>query len=1114
MSTFFKSAAMTLLSRALQTLLYKYLSEVDVEGVNLPSLYNSDGHSGWGVRLSKVKLREGAKLMDLPGKPPQPRQRRRQRHKERDRPDDEPSDLEDPTVLEAPAKRVDPDGLAAGEAATVDTPSSEQPTEALPTAPPAPPPPPARRSSSWFSWYSRTDTVEEEEEGELAVLETPTEEPPKIDENENDPSENDPLVGSLREEPAVLEQSQHDASTTKSCKSEHADEEEGEDFEKVDEDVARDQFPLVLRLGKGGHIGTLDVRLVGKDIHVYVEDACLTIEAVRLAPNMDEDAEKDKATPRKDRPAVKPLTDPQTVGERVLAENGIARALSAFPNLFLRDIQIKVVIRDQVVTDKTQEGDEVEIDDELGPGDSVLEFNIELLSVTDGEDFLAKFRGATESSEHDEFGGDDIDARQLDRQNSVDPYSGNDFLVKRIRTGRGPEGGVSMRIYPPTHRLSSFDLESAQLLWARHRWESETKYCFLRCSGLDATGRIFLGNKAEMTVDGAWFNAEYYDDYDVDSMLFGGVDYIAPGPQPPLPPIASRDGSELADIEKFWTHEGATIYQTDDNGIQHSAIDSSFHRVARGLLPSLCNGDHLPCETCARCWTVPPGTKLHHVLDSSTPMAGLVLSVVTRDPLEINVDRPSLEVLGDVVNLFKKKAHDDVLEADGQESGLLEAQAGAEAQSAPELIDYSERSALSVLSTTWAEEARAGKALSEPVPQDLSAEDLSTSFPSYMQPEKIQILGIHLSDVVFRVHVMKDQGIPDEDLSFCYWDIEAKCVTLDHQKLTTAVRPFQDVRFDVGLFIAKEFKGPDSKQLVSMGLRQKVVEFDEMTIETLRTREEMSNRPPWPSTAAALLDVQPPLETLAYEERDRHAIQFRYFHVTNPFGDYNKKRAHAYVRIGPASVDTKYEMKDQLFTMISEARCTALGPPPESVPISSLPLLKSLIKYKVQFDGGSIKLDPKMEVRMPLSQVTGEKSTEYGLSFETLLDHISFSFGQRSPEHFALEHGLTLQQLAELPEKVRLGVLLFLPDLGQLEKALCIRAESNSFLRCSAVNKGLVKIAKRAARRERTSRLKHEGPPKAANRRQELMSELLKMDDDTLEELVMLHRRYNRRSPH
>jgi hypothetical protein len=56
---------MSLLSKTLQTFLTKYLSDVDVEAVTLPSY---DG-SGWGVRLKNVQLREGVQLMEvMPGK--------------------------------------------------------------------------------------------------------------------------------------------------------------------------------------------------------------------------------------------------------------------------------------------------------------------------------------------------------------------------------------------------------------------------------------------------------------------------------------------------------------------------------------------------------------------------------------------------------------------------------------------------------------------------------------------------------------------------------------------------------------------------------------------------------------------------------------------------------------------------------------------------------------------------------------------------------------------------------------------------------------------------------------------------------------------------------------
>ena len=81
MSTYLKTAAMSLLSKTLQTFLSKYLSDVDVEGVALPSVY--DG-SGWGVRLSNVQLREGVELMhEMPGKVTKRRRKRKRIRKKK-----------------------------------------------------------------------------------------------------------------------------------------------------------------------------------------------------------------------------------------------------------------------------------------------------------------------------------------------------------------------------------------------------------------------------------------------------------------------------------------------------------------------------------------------------------------------------------------------------------------------------------------------------------------------------------------------------------------------------------------------------------------------------------------------------------------------------------------------------------------------------------------------------------------------------------------------------------------------------------------------------------------------------------------------------------------------
>ena len=1255
MSTFIKSAAMSLLGKTLQTLLYKYLSDVDVEGVNLPSLLTgSDGHSGWGVRLANVRLREGAKLFDLPGTPRRTKAKkksikcadrwRRGRRKNcgtsnANRTNVQSSGLRSNTGAKAshpanvpatggippPSSATAPttDAASLDDADTVATTQSTASASAstvpssLATVATGQAPPESgleRRTSSsssrWFSsWYSSSSSAKPAPPDPPALNESTTNDNGKGNDNlnknyesDNPSSPADPLVGKLPQDDEKYEFDDDD----------HGDDHQEEEADETDVDCSETDDdlgpsgPMVLRLCGSSRIGILDVRLVGKELHVHVEDAHLCVEAVRLqppsassevggggkvadgadaasnaavgsgAPHTDplKRGTTPAAPPSGPGPRGAPHTPPATPGERVLAENALARALAAIPNLFLRDIRIQLFLRDGTVDAAAAESTTAATttngktapaeQPHWGDRDALVDVSIELLSVTDGEDFLSKFgaaatRGAFaapgDDDAYDEEDGDDADypgggARASDYS---DPYDDpNDFLVKRVRTGRGPEGGICVRVYPPCEAAASRSPWSAPgdgapppglspvgPLWALSTWHSLTEFCLLRCSGLDVQARIFLGSRDDEYDDGdggragAWFaGGDDYADYDVDSMLFGGVDYIVPGPRPPLPPMSVTPDAGLGgEVDKFWTHEGATVYRTDGNGIQSSAVSSSYHRTARGLIPTVCQLDHLPCEECAQCWKARrQGAVSTHALDRSTPMAGLVLSILTRDPLNINVDRASLTVLGDLVQLFRKKdlPSTDAPENVGSERGFV----NPHDSFVDDLGAFSDRSRRSYQSRN-SQGSRTGLSVpaslaqvdvpedSEHTSQGPEEEDLSASYPSYMQPEKVQLLGVHLADVVLRMHVMRDDGVRDEGLSFCFWDVASKCITIDQQTLArTHEKSLQDLRLDVGYLTLKEYKGTESNLLLSLGLRQRVVEFDDMTIETMKTREELSDRSPWPSTAAALLEVQPPLETLVYEERDRHALQFRYVVVGVPDEDPDRRWTHVNVRFGPSSVDAPFTIKDQVPMVYSGAQACVFGQPDagakpeEAVNTASSPSIKAIMKYKVQLDGGRVRLHPRIDMKVPLTVLVGERSSELGLSFQTALDRVNFSYGERYPEPRALEcGGLSLAQLAELSESVRLRILLFLPSLDALERALYIKPEANSFLRCRSVNKAILKMAKRVGRRARLStRTLSNDPNKLMNRRQELMAELLKMDDDTLEDLVMVHRRYQRKA--
>lgn len=1240
MTTYLHSAAMGLLSRTLQALLSKYLAEVDVEGVALPSL-TAGNSTGWGVRLVNVKLRNGTKLMDLHA--PLPSEKTKKKSPTKERPShttttntstssarqrqqrdtvqnkqqrgsngrktnsaaqqlDDRSQASDYKKVDGNGVQLEGSGIAESRVSAADTSSvsmplhqsmkdgletvateietdSETVTSNTKTI--------VRKHSSWLrSWYygcgesveeaplmeEDEDNMNDDEGGAGGIIDDYFPSPIKHDDFIDDaacmpPSipllHVDPLAGSnsfdCDSSPVDSHWNRGNGGGGEDGEAHHFDDEymDDDEIKTNNEQPQQQRQPMMLRLGKGGTIGTLDVRLVGKTIHVLIEDATLTIEVVRLAtpvdhhhhhPNADENTALPNATntPKKKKktpPAAVP-SPPKTAGDHVLAENAIARIFSAIPNLFLRDIRIRLVIRDQVVSGEScdsDEGgsgnpsssatlpDEANISEYYDSNDTIIELTIELLSVNDGKDFLLNFGGTVEgdllssaSSSSDD--DDSVGAKsggKSDRASynnnvtaGVETISNNEYLTKRIRTGRGPEGGISLRIYQVGYDLFHYGETNKAVMWARDVWNASTQFVVARCSGLDLQARIFLGTKKELSISNhGYYNDDYdYEDFTVNAMLFG-VDYIVPGPQPPLPPISNDHVANNLSDEETWTNSGATTFVTDSNGIQSCRLPSPFHKVARGLVPRHCSGAHLPCEWCHRCWANDHvGSARPDVLDASTPLGGLVVHVSVRDPLEINVDRYNLVVLGLLLSLFTKgpTESDDIDDAtsawaipnDSQRS-LSSHYSKSSNNNSYQTLDESSRSMMGV-------SGRSLRTSPPRAPNPLEKHgdyNVESSFPTYMQPEKIQMLGLHLAEIKFRVHVMQRDGEPEGGKTYCYWEIRGKCITMDHQQLEATVRPFQDLRLDVGHLSVAECKGVDRKQIIVLGVRQRIIEFDEMTVETFMTAEKKHKRSPWPTTAAALLDVPPPLESLVYADRDSHGLQLRYISVLDPDEDCDRIRNDANVRVGLASVDVQFAIKDDIIRVIDEARSSIFGPPDINVSLGEAPkLVDSVMKYKLIADGGRVCMDPLISVTLPRTTIEGELSTKAGFSFETFLDRVQFSYGKPSAIR-AMDRGLSLQQLAKLPENVRLRVLLFLKDLKPLEAALGLPESSNTFLRCRAVNKGIVNMSKAVANRMNTL----EKDPTIAGRRQELMNEMLALDDDTLEALLDAHRQNHER---
>jgi hypothetical protein len=173
---------------------------------------------------------------------------------------------------------------------------------------------------------------------------------------------------------------------------------------------------------------------------------------------------------------------------------------------------------------------------------------------------------------------------------------------------------------------------------------------------------------------------------------------------------------------------------------------------------------------------------------------------------------------------------------------------------------------------------------------------------------------------------------------------------------------------------------------------------------------------------------------------------------------------------------------------------------------------KSRMMFTIQIDGGHVTLPPLVEIKLPMTRFSGERSSSAGLFVETFLDKFKFAYGMT--ELVSKKGCPTLQQIASLPENVRMHILLCLKDLTPLEKALCLKHEKNAFRRIKSVDKGILKVAKTLTTRD----LKHNRLRKSSrssttpsNRRQEILSEIMSLDDTELSELWTVHQRYQRK---
>jgi hypothetical protein len=1298
MSSFLKSAAMTLLSRMIQALLSKYLVDVDVEGIAFPSMMsgygttttsssgnsstntdstinNVGGHlpsngnnSGFGMRLKNVKLRNGAKLMELPGKPPPPNvpKQQQQQHKQQQQQQKQhrkaPSNNDDNnhhTVVEFCHESTETDNQHRHNT-SMNFSSTEQKKNSLSfplsttvelqelvlydvekelsissSTPLLQPNKLTKKKvswmSSWFSSSSDNDNNDTEQYDNNKIINQQqlqhhytTDVPTKPHVRSNIPldiSVNDCENGS----PLWIQPSSSSTTTNRtttnyvssiksgsmSTSSAHlpSQSQQEQTDKKNNQNEVEESNQIILQLGDACVIGTLDVRLIKKTIHVLIEDVSLNLDVVRLR---NDHVECNSNSTNNNSNGTKSTTTPKdkSAADRVLAENALARFFSLLPNLFLSNARIRLTIRDDYEDDDDDDNnyyvdnnnDNKTTIHQRSNDIGIVEITIDTLTITDGEDFVSKLRSkhTEESQDENDKELDKEDEEGVDQHNNInnddnesDSDNGsvpkdakssisaatisslytdetNDFITRRIQTGQGlsrirrggggrgkSDGGITIRVYPPTsmysqnfvshriHRLSK--LSNQQEQWARDRFLSESGNIFLRCTGLDLQAQIFVGTKKrqrhrELIISPSSGSLPYNDAI-LDSMISGCVDYVIPGPDittialpPMLQPTESvtLSESDCRDYHDSFTDPGMfddggalpSLYNTDANGIQSCRIASIFHKVSRGLLPVGNDTRCLPCEDNVIIWNNPCKVDNGHSLDNSIPLAGLVLHISVKECLEVNADRQNLETVGMILSLFRKPSNvdgslPDSFDVKSKTNGIQNSDDDDIDDDRSEASGTSARTEGSLFCKSPTRESIVYGQVESSREESNKIIDSNIGFPSYMQPEKIQILGLYIAKLNLRLHCIKDSTNNNSveqmvgkyndatGVSYCYWHANASCLTIDMQTLNATEQLFLDIRLDCNYLKVVEYKGMNTRILLDSMSWDKNLNYTLPKYPTGTDSNNSNARSSWPSTAAALMDIPPLFESVQYESRKDHAIQCRYVNIANSLPAKDVVRRYLIVNFKNVNANAPFPIWRQIPEIINEVRATVFGRP---VPVSGDKRFDSRLKFSIRSYGGQVYLDPLINAIVPIPIVVdGEFSTSSGFSFQTSIDNTKLNYGT-STKAPVLENSLTLQHLAELPESVRVRILMFLQDLAPLEDALGInnKNEWNPFRRQQNVNHAIVKLIGlvrepkqcTSGKQSSCNQQSTSNGTASINRRERLLTQLSQLDDDTLEYLL------------
>eukprot|EP00984_Skeletonema_dohrnii_P005832 scaffold2059_cov129-Skeletonema_dohrnii-CCMP3373.AAC.6 len=871
------------------------------------------------------------------------------------------------------------------------------------------------------------------------------------------------------------------------------DDDDQDSYIEIEEEcIIEDDMALVV--GAGGVIGTLNIRVVDKELHITVEDAHLILEVMpkeslseKKVSSSPSKASKPKSFERSsstsseaDLPSATSKNDKNaTIGDKVKHKSMFAKVLSMIPMLFLRDCRVTLILPEEV--DSSREEDENDdVSNDSCDNCTVFELGIDFLSVTRGDDFMDVFQRNTADTPlpKPQRRGNNS-ASVADDSNSHSERPGQDsshiYERRRIRTGKGPEGGLWLKIQQPNasdivygrKKRSNFQPHNEQK-WARRRFlDSSQAFCF-RCSGIDLHARFVIDKRRAADEDMKNMLSDEFEDFTMDSMLMG-VDYIDPATftrHANKQKMLIEQRTTIAASDKL----AASERNVDSNGIESIPFSSNFHWMAQNCHRSGCPTSLTSLEECAWCWNAcsEKPTSSTATNDTVMPLPGSVFSLSITDPIEISVDRNHLEAVGYLLSMFISTSKKPNQSKDANTQTI---QNNASEEEDPHL-------------TTSPDESFD-----------------SDSFPSYMQPDAIYISDIHILKLTIRIHALRPRPEGDFGLRFGFWELNATSICCEDQHVDSDEMQLHDATFHIGSLQCLEYKGTCEHSIVTVG------HATGLPVKSPSGQNDVYVA----SAASQILEI--PLSTAFDVGTDpSYALHARLIYRVGPKDGKQRKKQNGFVSLktGTFDVDMDHSLIGGITSAVNETKLVLLGEKdaaatkPKKGKIAPPKKLKAKPLWLLQFatKGGNLSYQPLVKVKLPASRYHAKKGTD-GFSLNTFLNGLGVEYGQSLLETPTPK---SLAPISILPESIRLHILLYLDDLTPLEKVLKIKRKkkTSAFLRSHAVNKKLSKLQPAFNRKISVEDETH--------RRNDLLSRLQSLDVESLEALLAIHDSFSKQT--